>query len=398
MFLISIHQLLLSLSTCSPPFSHPLSLVPLISLKPCLQLPPTRLTPSLSIILFLLLNHNSDSKFSNTSSYFLCIAKNLSTVKPVNSSTIPSYINMYSDSKTPRRAKSSNSKHANKYDPTVHFDHPPVVSSSQGSSSTMSSFEPTANKKGFHYLRIDRPITKWLNSLPMSEKPLVDIGCATGFHTAHAISEGRDVIAVDCDSSHISNLRRRVDQQYNNASRSRQQKMGELIRAVVADLPGIEVCRANGASGVLCSEVLQFLKPGEPMRLFQDAYRWLQPGGYLVVITMSYFCMQHFVSQLGYNLNKGRSVDQARALMEQSSGAQLANEGVAYMELDRRNPLRNQMSSHYHMFSTKELRALAEMTGFEVKDLQYYSPNKYPGLSRGTRHECVLLVAKKPRK
>lgn len=266
---------------------------------------------------------------------------------------------------------------------------------SEPTTSSPPSLELTSNKHGYHFLTVDKPILKWVSSLPLSSKPLMDIGSAQGFHTQYAISKGRDIIAVDCEFSHIRKLRERVDQQFCAASPSKQLRMGELVRAVVTEVPGVEICKAGGTAGVLASEVLQFLKPGAALRLFQDVYRWLQPGGLFVASTLSFFHLQPFL-QMGYKLNKEKSVDHVRRIIDGYTGESLIKESLGYMELDRNNALRRHMCSHYHLWSTKELTALAKKAGFEVKESVYYSPGKYPGLPRGARDESVLLVARKP--
>lgn len=256
--------------------------------------------------------------------------------------------------------------------------------------------EPTNNKKGFMFLKIGESAQYWLDSLPHSEKPLLDIGAAYGVHTIHAINAGRHVIALDCDQSHLAELRRRVESLQSNPRAEANVSLGALRGTVRATLPCSDACAADSVSGVLISEVLAFMRPGEPQVVFNDVFRWLQPGGRLVVTAASSTCLEHSVNVRGFQLANGRSLDEALQLLRASPNV-LLDAAPGFLQLNKDYKFSAQLPESLYYLSTSELELMAESAGFQVERVSYISPKKYPKLPDSNRtDETVLLVARKP--
>lgn len=256
--------------------------------------------------------------------------------------------------------------------------------------------ERTNNKTGFMFLRIGESASYWLNSRPHSPNPLVDLGSAYGVHTLHALKAGRDVVAVDMDEIHIARLRERVDEYLASPAAQNGAGPGRLVRATVATLPQSGVCDDESVAGVLLSEVLHFMKPGEPLPLMKDIYRWLEPGGRLVATcaASSPVKVANFSKKAGYVLRDGRTAEEVDKLVSSASGEELMEMAPAYMELPDSAPFRNITSGHLYLMSTKELKAFAIQAGFQIERCRYIAQNKYP--DKDHTNDTVLLVARKP--
>lgn len=256
--------------------------------------------------------------------------------------------------------------------------------------------ERTNNKTGFMFLNIDDSINYWLNSMPHSSKPLVDLGAAYGIHTIHALKAGRDVISVDMDEVHISKLRERVDKYLKSTAAQQSTSPGRLVDSLIATLPDSTVFQDESVAGVLLSEVLHFMKPGQPQPLFEDVYRWLEPGGKMVV-TMAASKeekVQNFAGKMGFELNNDRTVDEVNNMIATASSEELANEAPAYMELPASSPFRAAVCGSLYLMCAKELKVFAKRAGFQIEKCTHISPDKYPDAK--IEGETVLLVARKP--
>lgn len=256
--------------------------------------------------------------------------------------------------------------------------------------------ERTNNKKGFMFLRIGESASYWLNSLPHSSSPLLDLGAAYGVHTIHALKAGRDVVAVDMDEVHIAELRVRVDDYLRSPAAQNGAGPGRLVDATVATLPEPAICQEDSVAGVLVAEVLHFMKPGQLQPLFSDIYRWLEPGGRVVVTAAASqrAKVEVFTSKMGYKLSNDRTVDDVDKMISTASGEELAKAAPAFMELPEASPFRANVNSHLYLMSTKEVKAFAKEAGFQIERCSYITPQKYP--DKKVEGETVLLVARKP--
>ena len=253
--------------------------------------------------------------------------------------------------------------------------------------------EPTKNSTGFMFLDIHPSVNPWLKSLPQSQNPLLDLGAAYGVHTIHAMKHGRDVVALDADKRHIEILQRRAtDFQKSKDSPSR---CGRLVKTVSATLPSRDVFRENSFSGILISEVLHFLRLGEPQKVLRDAYKWLQPGGTLVATLASALNMALEGYETGFVINGGMTRAQALKVIKEEPD-NIAAIAPGYLEFPPGSPYRSMMGERMYLLTAKELGGFARAAGFEILELRTFSPKKYPMATDKTKNDCLLLVARKP--
>lgn len=255
---------------------------------------------------------------------------------------------------------------------------------------------PTKNQKGNAYSKLGEAVDIWASSLTESRSPLLDLGAAYGFQTIAALKKGRDVIAVDMEIEHLKALQNSV----RHASEAMQQEgknaMGNLIDTKSAVLPNGSLFPENQIAGILLSEVIQFCTPGEPFRLFKDAYKWLEPGG-LFVVTGTSPCNAEFWLQFGAKLHHQRTMDEAWNILSTGTDDEIINSAATFVDLStiHSDSLRESIGNHMYCISTNELCALARCSGFEIDRAEYILGDIYP-VKSSKCDNGVLLVAKKP--
>lgn len=242
----------------------------------------------------------------------------------------------------------------------------------------------TKNNKGCMFLQIDGYVDDWISEWKRDGKPLLDLGCAYGVHTLKALRNGCDVISVDMDSDHISEMRKSAALPENTG--------GKLISSHVMRLPlqsPIVLLPKASVSAVLLSEVLHFLQVGEPLQVFKQALYWLVPGGRLFVSTGSPKGYDIMFAN-GAKMNGGSTEKEVMDLVKKCSDEELIRIGPSFTTF----PQCSDLKTLYYL-TTEELGALARIAGFVVEKLAYYSPRKYQ-VVYPEEEECVLLVAQKP--
>lgn len=249
---------------------------------------------------------------------------------------------------------------------------------------------PTNNSKGYMFLQVDSYVQDWLSSLPESDKPLLDMGCAYGVHTLFALRHGRDVIAVDMEHTHLSALRDNVAKETNDAGERGMASFGRLVDTQIARLPNSGLFEGESVSGALLSEVMHFFQPGEPLQLFVDVYRWLVPGGHFVISVASASDIPQML-EAGLTFQGGSSAEELNAFISQASDEELVRAAPTYGTF----PSNLNVGEWLYYFTLQELAALARISGFNIKKLEYFSPQKYLVLILN-RDEAALLVAQKP--
>lgn len=249
----------------------------------------------------------------------------------------------------------------------------------------------TVNGNGFHFLRRSETIDIWLASLPNSESPLLDIGCAFGGNTLRALRAGRNAIALDASTVHVKEAQRNAQALCEEMGTT---AVGALVREVVARLPSPDCLCAESVSGALCLDVLHFLQPGEALPLFRDAFKWLEPGGKFVLSSGSPVGYEKS-ADAGMTIHHGRSYEGMWAFIESASDLDLVQDCPAFVSTEGMPGVCEIVGPTLYNVSTQELEALCRLSGFDILDLRYYSPNRYP-VRYSAVDDCVLLVASKP--
>lgn len=264
---------------------------------------------------------------------------------------------------------------------------------------TLPAKERTLNGTGHMFNTRSIAAEYWLGSLPMSSRPLLDIGACYGVHTLLALSKGRDVIALDSAAGHLSELLRRVEQQVQRYNEQGiQNKLGTLVGCVEARLPDRNAIPRGSVSGVLVSEVMHFLQPGEPLQILNDAYEWLCDGGLLAVSTGSMSGSNLNIAPDMVMFHKGRTKEEVRKLIEEKSGEEIIQECPGLITYPKIAEFGDRHIQFY-MLTTIELETMARLAGFKVLECKYCSQGKYvlPFAKdvNLVKDESVLLIAEK---
>lgn len=257
----------------------------------------------------------------------------------------------------------------------------------------------TFNGKGYTFSLKNLSASYWLSSLPESSAPLVDLGAGFGFRAADAVQSGRNVIAVDCDQRHLDKIAETVSNVMNNANNQRandtdRTQLGQLLDTKLATLPQTDLFQDNSVAGILASQVLHFLQPGEPLLVFRDAFRWLQPGGLFVVSTASPAIME-FLLRIHCKLERTRSVEEIWQFLQSATDEEIVNDCPCFVKVTHPAAVRV-LSSSLLCFSTNELRALARLSGFEILKLDYFQPPN-AAIPFSSTDMATVLIARKPK-
>ena len=117
--------------------------------------------------------------------------------------------------------------------------------------------------------RVSRAFAEYAGGL---DSEVLDMGCAYGVATLHALEQGARVLACDIEQKHLDVLEQLVPTQAR-----------DRMRTQAATLPHVDF-EPGRFGAVLASRVLHFLSPDDVELTISKAYQWLQPGGRLFVV------------------------------------------------------------------------------------------------------------------
>lgn len=255
----------------------------------------------------------------------------------------------------------------------------------------------TTNGRGYSFNFKSSSTSHWMSSLPESSAPLVDLGAGFGFAVAEAIKSGRDVVAVDCEQLHLEKIseivRNALTTRASEAEMVGTNLPGKLLDLKLSVLPEADLFGTEEVAGVLLAHVLHFLKPGEPLQMFHDVFRWLQPGALFVVTTISCAGLE-FLLSVGSKLSKPRSMDDLWHFLQNALDEEIIEECPTYVMITN-DMIKRRAGPHLICFSTNELRALARLAGFEIIALEYEQPPDF-AFAISQTDMTTILVARKP--
>ena len=119
----------------------------------------------------------------------------------------------------------------------------------------------------FNNLKDDYEIGFILNSsAPSSESKILDIGCGTGHHVASLGAKNFDVLGIDISTSMIEKAKENFpDYKFN-----------------VGDALDVNIFEPESFTHILCMYfTIYYFK--DKTQFFNNCFRWLMPGGYLIV-------------------------------------------------------------------------------------------------------------------
>ena len=119
----------------------------------------------------------------------------------------------------------------------------------------------------FNNLKDDYEVGYIVNSShPSSQSKILDVGCGTGHHVASLGAKGLDVLGIDISPSMIDKAKENFpDYKFN-----------------VANALNGSTFEANSFTHILCMYfTIYYFK--DKTQFFNNCFRWLMPGGYLIV-------------------------------------------------------------------------------------------------------------------
>jgi ubiquinone/menaquinone biosynthesis C-methylase UbiE len=103
-------------------------------------------------------------------------------------------------------------------------------------------------------------------TIPSSESKILDIGCGTGHHVANLAAQNLDIIGIDISKAMI----KKAKENYPDK------------KFMVADALDPSDFEPETFTHILCMYfTIYYFK--DKRQFFENAYRWLMPGGYLIV-------------------------------------------------------------------------------------------------------------------
>ena len=119
----------------------------------------------------------------------------------------------------------------------------------------------------FNNLKDDYEVGEIVNKTSASsESKILDIGCGTGHHVAELARRSIDVIGIDISPSMI----KKAKESYPN------------YKFEVADATNSQIYPSDSFTHILCMYFTIYYIQDKSM-FFQNCYKWLMPGGYLIV-------------------------------------------------------------------------------------------------------------------
>jgi SAM-dependent methyltransferase len=146
----------------------------------------------------------------------------------------------------------------------------------------------TLNKYGKMSLT-ENPHFKLSRNMMNKTRPILEIGCAFGYTTRLLLNDGYQVIANDLDQRHLDIL-------YESIESDEERKRLVLKPGDLTSLNFDE----NSLDGIIGLNVLHFLNGEQIREFFHKSFKWLAPGGLMVVSTNSpYFLIYKENKQAG---------------------------------------------------------------------------------------------------
>lgn len=142
---------------------------------------------------------------------------------------------------------------------------------------------PTKNGNGWMSTKLDVYSKRWVEYAATCGGLAMDIGCAYGLATLHALNRGANVFATDVSSQHLQVLRKQVPEDQLPRLKTRAASFPDKLRV-----------RQGSVKAVLASRVFHFFD-GETVEAAVNAiWNMLAPGGMVFVV-----CDSPYLASMG---------------------------------------------------------------------------------------------------
>lgn len=225
----------------------------------------------------------------------------------------------------------------------------------------------TLNRTGFEMGASSPLLDHWVRCYD-GKHPLVDIGCAFGRNSQAALENLHfrlgpptmtRVVAVDCDQRHLQAVK----------------ELGlsglETIYGRLPDSLPASSTIGGGASGILISEVLHFLKGEDIEHSIRSVFELLVPGGKLIMSTVSFnfkpfgneAARKEMSSVYHTNLERGAKWPGDRGL----NLHELCKDEVEHASTPEERGAIERLPRYIHIIGPKELRQACVDAGFGIE-------------------------------
>ncbi|MDX2081800.1 MAG: class I SAM-dependent methyltransferase [Terrimicrobiaceae bacterium] len=228
----------------------------------------------------------------------------------------------------------------------------------------------TDNAMGVMTRELSPPARRFVELAAGAQRPLLEIGAAYGNATLPALAAGATVVANDLSASELAVL-------------AEMAPVPDRRRLVVlpARFPENVNLGDGSVSAVLAAQVLHFFDGETVDQAFASVFRWLEPGGYFLVLVMT--------PSLSY-------YRKFRPAFEERLRAGERWPGLFDPKLAATPDWRDRLPDRVNLFEKSILERCALEAGFVVEALDYFCFDEFPDEHRTDGREYVSLIARKP--
>ena len=204
-------------------------------------------------------------------------------------------------------------------------------------------------------------------------KPVIDIGCAFGFNTLHAIKRGAEVYAFDMEQQHLDAVQAECPADFV--------KHLHLIKGL---FPQNFNFAEESISAVLLANVLNFLHGIEVRIGLSEVFRCLEPGGQVFIEAPSPYV----------NLRNDYIPVYEQAVAD---GLEWPGEVKNINDYGPKNLFIN-FPCFLHIFDPEILKRELQLAGFIIEKSVYFRRPNTPKIACLDGREAVGAIARKPAK
>ena len=196
----------------------------------------------------------------------------------------------------------------------------------------------------------------------------MDIGAKYGVSaTIAALENGAEVMICDENESLLSNLRDTIHV-----------KLKPKLKTIVSTFPyGLNI-QAHSVSGILVSNVFNFMDGDTIIDSLHSCWRWLTPSGKLFITVTTPQLYPQLIPEYEARLKAGTKWP-----------------GVFHLKSMVSEQCGQNMPDVVHLFELNELQDLVEKAHFSIDSLEYFCYKNYPIEHRFNGKEFISLWATK---
>ena len=226
----------------------------------------------------------------------------------------------------------------------------------------------TTNAMDSMFKELSPAADEFINYARRAELPLLDVGAAYGvIATIAALDNGAEVIACDQNEERLSILHDSI-----------KVPLKSKLKTTVSTFPYGLNLRAQSVSGILVSNVLNFMDGDTIIDSLHSCWRWLIPGGKLFITVMTPQLYPQLIPEYEDRLKMG-----------------VKWPGVFHLKSIVSEKWRGDLPNVVHLFELNELQKLVETAHFAVDSVEFFCYKNYPPEHQYNGKEFISLSATK---